>query len=96
MPTAGGLAGRLDALPTRLFTVPAPARTSAAIRELAQIHLISQALPARVGASRVTSLDPHASAVANTEVLRTSVTGEKRKFGSSLIKPEFVLGILQM
>src|SRR5262249_25482979 len=38
---ATGLAGRLDALPTRLFTVPSPARPSAAIRELGQIHLIS-------------------------------------------------------
>jgi hypothetical protein len=40
---ASGLAGRLDALPTRLFTLPGPARPSAAIRELGQIHLISQA-----------------------------------------------------
>jgi SWIM zinc finger len=40
---ASGLAGRLDALPTRLFTLPDPARPSAAIRELGQIHLISQA-----------------------------------------------------
>ena len=39
----GGLAGRLDALPARLFTVPGSARPSAAIRELGQIHLISQA-----------------------------------------------------
>lgn len=38
-----GLAGRLDALPTRLFTLPGVARPSAAIRELGQIHLISQA-----------------------------------------------------
>ena len=40
---APGLAGRLDALPTRLFTLPGPARPSAAIRELGQVHLISQA-----------------------------------------------------
>jgi hypothetical protein len=40
---ATGLAGRLDALPTRLFTLPGPARPSAAIREIGQIHLISQA-----------------------------------------------------
>src|SRR5262249_52961525 len=40
---ASGLAGRLDALPTRLFTLPSPARPSAAIQELGQIHLISQA-----------------------------------------------------
>jgi hypothetical protein len=40
---APGLAGRLDALPTRLFTLPGPVRPTAAIRELAQIHLISQA-----------------------------------------------------
>lgn len=40
---ASGLAGRLDAIPTRLFTVPGPARPSAAIRELGQVHLISQA-----------------------------------------------------
>ena len=40
---ASGLAGRLDALPTRLFTLPGPARPSAAIRELAQVNLISQA-----------------------------------------------------
>jgi hypothetical protein len=39
---APGLAGRLDALPTRLFTLPGPARPSAAIRELGQIYLISQ------------------------------------------------------
>jgi hypothetical protein len=39
---ASGLAGRLDALPTRLFTLPGSARPSAAIRELGQIHLISQ------------------------------------------------------
>lgn len=40
---APGLAGRLDALPTRLFTLPGPTRASAAIRELGQVHLISQA-----------------------------------------------------
>jgi hypothetical protein len=40
---ASGLAGRLDALPTRLFTLPNPVRPSAAIRELGQIHLISRA-----------------------------------------------------
>jgi hypothetical protein len=53
---APGLAGRLDALPTRLFTLPGPARPSAAIRELGQVHLISQAyrrtseLPALISA----------------------------------------------
>jgi hypothetical protein len=40
---ASGLAGRLDSLPTRLFTLPGPARPSAAIRELGQVHLIGQA-----------------------------------------------------
>jgi hypothetical protein len=40
---ASGLAGRLDTLPTRLFTLPDPVRPSAAIRELGQIHLISLA-----------------------------------------------------
>lgn len=40
---APGLAGRLDALPTRLFTLPDPVRPTAAIRELGQIHLISHA-----------------------------------------------------
>jgi len=40
---APGLAGRLDALPTRLFTLPGSARPSAAIRELGQVQLISQA-----------------------------------------------------
>src|SRR5215813_6306558 len=40
---APGLAGRLDVLPTRLFTLPDPIRPLAAIRELGQIHLISQA-----------------------------------------------------
>jgi SWIM zinc finger len=40
---ASGLAGRLDTLPTRLFTLPGPARPTAAIRELGQIYLISQA-----------------------------------------------------
>jgi len=38
-----GLAGRLDSPPTRLFTLPDPARPLAAIRELGQIHLISEA-----------------------------------------------------
>jgi SWIM zinc finger len=40
---ASALAGRLDSLPARLFTLPGPSRPSAAIRELAQVHLISQA-----------------------------------------------------
>jgi hypothetical protein len=40
---ASGLASRLDALPTRLFTLPGPLRPNAAIRELGQVHLISQA-----------------------------------------------------
>ena len=40
---ASVIAGRLDSLPTRLFTLPGPARPVAAIRELGQIHLISQA-----------------------------------------------------
>jgi hypothetical protein len=40
---ASGLAGRLDALPTRLFTLGGAARPFAAIRELGQVHLISQA-----------------------------------------------------
>jgi len=40
---AQGLAGRLDSLPTRLFTLPGPVRPSAAIRELGQVYLISQA-----------------------------------------------------
>ena len=40
---APGLAGRLDAVPARLFTLPGPARPSAALRELGQVHLISQA-----------------------------------------------------
>jgi hypothetical protein len=40
---APGLAGRLDALPTRLFTLPGPARPTAAIQELGQVHLISEA-----------------------------------------------------
>lgn len=40
---ASGLAGRLDALSARLFTLPGPIRPSAAIRELGQVHLISQA-----------------------------------------------------
>jgi hypothetical protein len=40
---APALAGRIDALPTRLFTLPGPARPFAAIRELGQVHLISQA-----------------------------------------------------
>lgn len=40
---ASGLAGRLDALSARLFTLPGPMRPSAAIRELGQVHLISQA-----------------------------------------------------
>ena len=40
---ASGLAGRLDALSARLFTLPGPARPSSAIRELGQIYLISRA-----------------------------------------------------
>src|ERR1051326_6906809 len=40
---ASGLASRLDSLPTRLFTLPGPARPAASIRELGQVHLISQA-----------------------------------------------------
>src|SRR5262249_43584554 len=40
---APGLAGRLDALPTRLFTLPDPARPSAAIPDLGQVHLTRQA-----------------------------------------------------
>lgn len=40
---ASGIAGRLDALSARLFTLPGPMRPSAAIRELGQVHLISQA-----------------------------------------------------
>src|SRR5215471_15489348 len=40
---APGLAGRLDGLPTRLFTLPGPARPTAAVRELGQVHLISDA-----------------------------------------------------
>lgn len=40
---APGLAGRLDALPARLFSLTGPARPTAAIRELGQVNLISQA-----------------------------------------------------
>lgn len=40
---ASGVAGRLDAIPTRLFTLPGATRPSAAIRELGQLHLISKA-----------------------------------------------------
>src|SRR5262249_51020907 len=40
---ASGLASRLDAIPTRLFTLPGPVRPAASIRELGQVHLISQA-----------------------------------------------------
>lgn len=40
---ASGLAGRLDALSARLFTLPGAMRPTAAIRELGQVHLISQA-----------------------------------------------------
>lgn len=40
---APGLASRIDALPTRLFTIAETARPYAAIRELGQIHLISAA-----------------------------------------------------
>src|SRR5215471_5974757 len=40
---APGLAGRLVAVPARLFTLPGPARPSAALRELGQVHLIRQA-----------------------------------------------------
>jgi hypothetical protein len=39
---APGLATRLDALPTRLFTLPEPARPIAAVQELGQIHLLAQ------------------------------------------------------
>jgi hypothetical protein len=40
---APGLATRLDALPTRLFTLPEPARPIAAIQELGQLHILGQA-----------------------------------------------------
>ena len=40
---APGLASRLDALPSLLFTMPEARRHYAAVRELGQIHLISQA-----------------------------------------------------
>jgi len=40
---APGLATRLDALPTRLFTLHEPARPIAAIQELGQIYLLAEA-----------------------------------------------------
>jgi len=40
---APGIATRLEALPTRLFTLPEPTRPMAAIQELGQIHLLSEA-----------------------------------------------------
>jgi len=40
---APGLATRLDALPTRLFTLPEPARPVAAIQELGQMVLLAEA-----------------------------------------------------
>ncbi|HEY4358395.1 MAG TPA: SWIM zinc finger family protein [Acidobacteriaceae bacterium] len=40
---AQGIASRLEALPTRLFTLPENARSQAAIEELGQIHLIASA-----------------------------------------------------
>jgi hypothetical protein len=52
-----GLAGRLDALPTRLFTLPGPARPPAALRELGQVHLISQAYRRRSELSELLAAD---------------------------------------
>jgi len=66
---ASGLAGRLDALPTRLFTLPGPARPSTAIRELGQIHLISQAY------RRVSELPEQLAADAR-QIMGWSVTRE--------------------
>ncbi|MRG57973.1 hypothetical protein GF108_20615 [Phyllobacterium sp. SYP-B3895] len=40
---APGLALRVDTLPTRLFVLPAPARPTAAITELAMLHLLAAA-----------------------------------------------------
>lgn len=40
---APGLAGRLDALPARLFSIPEARRPQAAVQELGQIYLISRA-----------------------------------------------------
>ncbi len=40
---APALASRVDSLPARLFTLPEPARPTAAVQELGQLHLIAEA-----------------------------------------------------
>ncbi|HLJ86167.1 MAG TPA: SWIM zinc finger family protein [Candidatus Angelobacter sp.] len=64
-----GLAARLDALPARLFTLPGSIRPVAAIRELGQIYLISQAY------RRASNL-PELLAVEARQVVGWSVTRE--------------------
>jgi hypothetical protein len=71
---APGLAGWLDALPTRLFTLPGPARPSAAIRELAQVNLISQAY-------RRASELPELLAADARQAVGWSVTARQRLWG---------------
>lgn len=78
---ASGLAGRLDALPTRLFTLPGPARPAAAIRELGQVHLISQAY-------RRTSELPELLAADARQAVGWSVTREALLSNSEALRVE--------
>ena len=78
---ASGLAGRLDALPTRLFTLPGPARPTAAIRELGQVHLISQAY-------RRTSELPELLAADARQAVGWSVTREALLSDSEALRVE--------
>lgn len=76
-----GLAGRLDALPTRLFTLPGPARPTAAIKELGQVHLISQAY-------RRTSELPELLAADARQAVGWSVTREALLSDSEALRVE--------
>lgn len=78
---ASGLAGRLDALPTRLFTLPGVARPTAAIRELGQVHLISQAY-------RRTSELPELLAADARQAVGWSVTREALLSDSEVLRVE--------
>jgi hypothetical protein len=78
---ASSLAGRLDALPTRIFTLPGPARPTAAIQELGQVHLISQAY-------RRTSELPELLAADARQAVGWSVTREALLSDSEAVRVE--------
>lgn len=76
---APGLASRLDALPTLLFTMPEPQRPYAAVRELGQIHLISKAY------RRAAELDEFLNADAR-QTVGWSVTRESLLLDSGAVR----------